>query len=166
MTPNRRTPPKPAQTKLQDIPADAGEDQPVEGSPVPAQDTAVLDEAKWPTVADLLPPATVPAADPWSYDTFAVLSSGGQNFLDGPVPVRKVLFTGPLVQWLSTGACPWGDMDDGHLVLRLSNITLEFAVGETLDDGSVVLTPGAHLWSDTAAWVLASDGTETAMPRG
>jgi hypothetical protein len=111
--------------------------------------------------AKALPPSLAEA-----FDTFAILNDGSQHFLEGPVPVRPVLFTGPLVQWLSTGACPWGDMDAEHLVLRLANITLEFVVGETLDDGSVVLTPGAHLWTEAAAWSLSSDGTETAVPRG
>lgn len=103
---------------------------------------------------------------PMQYDTFVVLNDSGQNFLDGPVPVRPVLFTGPLVQWLSTGACPWADLDGEHVVLTLANITLEFTVGETLKDGSVVLMPGAHLWAEAAAWTLSSDGTETAVPRG
>lgn len=122
-----------------------------DGVPLPVADLAHIDGEPWP---------------PMQYDTFVVLNDSGQNFLDGPVPVRPVLFTGPLVQWLSTGACPWADLDGEHVVLTLANITLEFTVGETLKDGSVVLTPGAHLWTEAAAWTLSSDGVETAVPRG
>lgn len=174
------TTPKPAPPKLpepvHEFPTGATSEQDlIDATPVTAVDMAEQDETEHllaSTVnaqrlaasmeqAKALPPSLAEA-----FDTFVILNDSGQNFLDGPVPVRPVLFTGPLVQWLSTGACPWADLDGEHVVLTLANITLEFTVGETLKDGSVVLMPGAHLWAEAAAWTLSSDGTETAVPRG
>lgn len=150
----RRIPPKPAQTKQQEIPAD----HELANEPLP---DAPIELAEGDPVVTGVPLEF----DLRTYDTFAVLNDGGQNFLDGPVPVRPVRFAGSLMMWLATGGCPWADLDGEHVVLTLANIVLEFTIGDTLDDGSVVLTPGAHLWTEDAAWLLASDGTETAVPR-
>lgn len=170
MTTKRTATPKPAPPKPQDAHTEPNiaEGGPVDCTPGPDREGEEL----FVTAKDGVPLNLVQGLEnpnmpsPWDFDTFVILNDSGQNFLDGPVPVRPVLFTGPLVSWLSTGACPWGDMDVEHLVLRLANITMEFTVGETLDDSSVVLTPGAHLWAEAAAWTLSSDGTETAVPRG
>ena len=106
-------------------------------------------------------------ADTTAYDTFAVLHDGGQYYLSGPVPRNPVRLADPLYLWLQGGACPWGYVEEGgDVILRLANIVMEFSGGETGGDGYTIFTPGPHVWSQDAAWLQGSDGSETAVPRG